>query len=357
MKTITLLSVAIATSLATHLAFATPATSDVPASDCVAGMPAADGMMSGGKGYGKKDKVAKRQAKVAEILAKFDTNQDGQITQDEAEAKRTEKFKEHAEKVLERFDLNQDGQITLDEVQAIHTDRFTEIDTDANGFLSIEEFQKGAPRPPRGGAPDDMEGPPPMGPEGGTDDMGGPRKGPKGNHQPGMGGGCASAATATTGTATTGKAGKVGKEQRRQEHFNTLDSDGDGQISKIEFMADLPLFDKFDCDNNGVITQDDLVQGPCQVPVVDDSTGETSPPATPPLPVFDRFDCNQDGVVTTEELQQGPCEVAQPTTETTTTTETPVTAEPPVAVEQPVEEMPAEAEHGGGAPCSTCHGN
>jgi hypothetical protein len=200
--------------------------------------------------------------------------------------------------------------------------------------------------------------------------MEGPRKGAKGNHQPNAGkGGCSPPAK---GTGKEG-AGKGGKEQRRQEHFSSLDSDGDGQISKTEFMADLPLFDKFDCDNNGVITQDDLVQGPCQVPVEDDGTGETSPPATPPLPVFDRFDCNQDGVVTTEELQQGPCEVAQPATEATTTTETPATAEPPAVVEEPVseepvEEMPAEedttvtqptvsATHGGGAPCSTCHSN
>lgn len=383
MKTITMLSVAIATSLATHLAFATPATGDMPTGDCMAGVPATDGMMAGGKGHGKKDKVAKRQAKIAEILAKFDTNQDGQITQDEAEAKRAEKFKEHADKVLERFDLSQDGQITLDEVQAIHAERFTEIDTDANGFLSFEEFQKGAPRPPKppmgeGGAPDDMEGPPPMGPHGGPDEMGGPRKGPKGERQPGMGGGCVPATTATTGQGTQAT-GKVGKEQRRQEHFSSMDSDGDGQVSKTEFMADLPLFDKFDCDNNGVITQDDLVQGPCQVPAEAENAGETSPPATPPLPVFDRFDCNQDGVVTTEELQAGPCKVAQPATETTTTpeapatTETPATVVPPAVVEEPVseepvEEVPAEedttvtqpavsATHGGGAPCSTCHGN
>jgi Ca2+-binding EF-hand superfamily protein len=360
MKTITMLSVAIATSLATHLAFAMPVAGDVPPSDCMAGVPAPDGMMPGGKGHGKKDKAAKRQAKVAEILAKFDANQDGQITQDEAQAKRdevhakrVEKFQKHAEKVLEKFDLNQDGQITLDEVQALHTERFTEIDADGNGFLSVEEFQKGAPRPPKEGAPDDMDGPPPMGPEGGPDDMAGPRKGPTGNHRPGAGkGGCL---PPIEGAGKEGE-GKGGKEQRRQEHFNSLDSDGDGQISKTEFMADLPLFDKFDCDNNGVITQDDLAQGPCQVPVEGDSTGETSPPATPPLPVFDKFDCNQDGVVTTAELQQGACQTAQPSA-----------VEEPVS-EEPVEEMPTSEDttvtpptvssgHGGGAPCSTCHSN
>jgi len=327
MKTITILSVAIATSLATHLAFATPSAGNFPPGDCLAGLPAPGGM--GNKGLGKKDKAAKRQAKVAEILAKFDTNQDGQITQDEVQAKHTEKLKAHAEKVLAKFDLNQDGQITLDEVQAIHTDRFTEIDADSNGFLSFEEFQKGAPRPPEApmgpeGAPDDMQGPPPMGPEGMPEDMSGPRKGAKGKHQSGAGSGSClppSPANGEDTAAATAAAGKGGKEQRRQEHFNRLDSDADGQISATEFMADLPLFDKFDCDENGVITQDDLLQGPCQVPATAEGDGSTSPAATPPLPIFDKFDCNQDGVVTTEELQQGPCQKAQSATEISATVE------------------------------------
>jgi len=253
MKTMTVLSVAIATSLATHLAFATPSVGDLPPGDCMAGLPAPAGMKPGHKGLGKKDKAAKRQAKIAEILAKFDTNQDGQITLDEVQAKHMEKLKAHAEKVLTKFDLNQDGQITLDEVQAIHTDRFTEIDTDSNGFLSFEEFQKGAPRPPKApmgpegapddmqgpppmapeGAPDDMQGPPPMGPEGMPEDMSGPRKGAKGKHQSGASSGnCLPPPPNGEDTsAATAAAGKGGKEQRRQEHFNRLDSDGDGQIA------------------------------------------------------------------------------------------------------------------------------
>ncbi|GEM_PF-613858 len=322
MKTMTVLSVAIATSLATHLAFATPSVGDLPPGDCMAGLPAPAGMKPGHKGLGKKDKAAKRQAKIAEILAKFDTNQDGQITLDEVQAKHMEKLKAHAEKVLTKFDLNQDGQITLDEVQAIHTDRFTEIDTDSNGFLSFEEFQKGAPRPskaPMGpeGAPDDMQGPPPMAPEGAPEDMSGPRKGAKGKHQSGASSGnCLPPPPNGEDTPAVAAASKGGKEQRRQEHFNRLDSDGDGQIAATEFMVNLPLFDRFDCDENGVITQDDLLQGPCQVPATAEGDGAISPTTTPPLPIFDKFDCNQDGVVTTEELQQGPCQKAQPATET-----------------------------------------
>jgi Ca2+-binding EF-hand superfamily protein len=450
MKTISVLSVAIATSLASHLVFAMPA-GNLPSDDCMMGNPVAEGMMSqgGGKGLGK---LAKRQAKIAgilakfdanqdgqitqdevlakraeklsehadKVLAKFDTNQDGQITQDEVQAARAEKFKAHADKIMAKFDLNQDGQITLDEVQALHTERFKEIDTDSNGFLSYEEFQKGAPRPQKGEEPGNMQGHPmgPMGEEGPDDMMDGPRKGGKGQHQPGGAGGGDCTPPANGQAAGAGKGGKGGKEQLRQEHFNSLDTDSDGQVSAAEFMADLPLFDKFDCDSNGVITQDDLLQGPCAVPDTTEGDGTasaTTPPlpvfnkfdcnqdgvvtteelqqgpcenatttedgtatTTPPLPVMDKFDCNQDGVVTTEELQSGPCDKAQPATGTTTgtttppaTTEQPATVETP-AVEEPaaeevVEEQPVEetdttatqptmsSDHGGGAPCSTCH--
>lgn len=288
MKKLTILSMAIATSLATQLVFAAP--SNPLTGDCVPpSLTGSSGNVSGKSGT--ESNSTKRQARVEKILAKFDTNQDGQITLDEVQTSMAEKFAQHAENILTKFDTNQDGQITLDEVQANHADRFTEIDTDGNGFLSVEEFKNGAPRPsspPKDG----------MGPEGAPDDMPPPPP-PMGEGQPGMGG-CM-------------PGGAIGdpREQHRQRHFNRVDSDGDGQISSAEFMANIPLFDKFDCDENGVITQDDLLKGPCQMPLSTGDNGSTTQSQVPPLPVFDRFDCNQDNVVTKDELAQGPCQKSQ----------------------------------------------
>lgn len=138
--------------------------------------------------------------------------------------------------MLSRFDLNQDGQIAQDEVQSIHTDEFTRLDADTDGFISFAEFQQAAP---------------PDGP--------GMHGGGRGHRPPPHG--CASD---TTGTTTTCQP-PADRAQHQQAHFTRLDADGDGKISKAEFMTNLPLFDRFDCDENGVITQAELLSKPCQV--------------------------------------------------------------------------------------------
>jgi Ca2+-binding EF-hand superfamily protein len=44
--------------------------------------------------------------------------------------------------------------------------------------------------------------------------------------------------------------------------FARFDNNGDGQITLTEFTANMPLFDRFDADNNGIITQKELSQIP-----------------------------------------------------------------------------------------------
>lgn len=169
------------------------------------------------------------------------------------------------DQMLSQFDLNQDGQIGQDEVQSILTDEFSKLDTDSDGFVSFAEFQQAAP---------------PTGP---------------GMHHGGRMppvGGCATTDTTATGTTTTdtttdsttttdttttttdatttattaGCQPPAGALQHQQARFTRLDTDGDGQISKAEFIANLPLFDQFDCDEDGVITQTELLSKPCQAP-------------------------------------------------------------------------------------------
>jgi Ca2+-binding EF-hand superfamily protein len=55
-----------------------------------------------------------------------------------------------------------------------------------------------------------------------------------------------------------------GKEKgnRLESRFARLDQNEDGLISKDEFTLNLPLFDKFDTNENGVITEEELSQKP-----------------------------------------------------------------------------------------------
>ncbi len=168
-------------------------------------------------------------------------------TMPQSEQTRQDHHQARVTEILSRFDLNQDGQIGLDEVQSIHGDEFAKLDLDSNGLISFAEFQQAAPR--HGG----------MG-------KGGMGKGGRGHHPPAMNG-CPTAATTTTDTTTDTTTTRcqppADRAQHQQAHFTRLDTDGDGQVSKAEFVANLPLFDRHDCNENGVITQTELLNPSC----------------------------------------------------------------------------------------------
>jgi len=87
----------------------------------------------------------------------FDTNGDGVVTKDEAQAAANARI----EKTFADLDTNHDGQITQDEVQAARderraemeakfAERFKEADKNGDGLLSKEEAQAGLPMVARG---------------------------------------------------------------------------------------------------------------------------------------------------------------------------------------------------------------
>lgn len=99
--------------------------------------------------------------------------------------------------LMTEFDINKDGQITQDEVQAIQNDSFKTADTDANAYLTKEEFLTGI------------------------------------------------------------LSGKL-NGYACQLNFVRLDNNVDQLISQDEFVNNVPLFDKLDLDNNGIVTTEEL---------------------------------------------------------------------------------------------------
>ena len=79
---------------------------------------------------------------------KLDLDKDGYVTQEEmrqARETRRSDFRAKADEHFKAADSNNDGQLSLDEVQAKMpklADRFGTLDKDKNGFLSKSELQR-----------------------------------------------------------------------------------------------------------------------------------------------------------------------------------------------------------------------
>ena len=74
------------------------------------------------------------------LMEQFDANSDGQVTQQEIDSVRAERF--------EQFDTNNDGRLSLEEYEALWldamrsrmVDRFQRLDDDGDAVVTVEEF-------------------------------------------------------------------------------------------------------------------------------------------------------------------------------------------------------------------------
>jgi Ca2+-binding EF-hand superfamily protein len=97
----------------------------------------------------KEEAQAAANARVDKIFADLDTNHDGQITQEEVQAARAARRAEMEAKFAARFkqaDTNGDGQLSKDEVQAgmpMLARGFDRLDSNKDGELSMDEIKAG----------------------------------------------------------------------------------------------------------------------------------------------------------------------------------------------------------------------
>jgi Ca2+-binding EF-hand superfamily protein len=121
---------------------------------------------------------------------------------------------------IERCDTNGDGQITLNEVQNQRAEHFGQMDADGNGFASAEELESFKAQMREQYQNQEAQ----------------TQCGHRKHRGQGRGG--------------------FGKGNRHQR----LDNDGDGQISRDEFINNVPMFDRFDANNDGILTQEELAK-------------------------------------------------------------------------------------------------
>lgn len=103
----------------------------------------------------KEEAAALQDKKQGDWFDKVDANKDGFLTDDEVRQARDARrdhmrgeMKARGEERFKEADTNNDGQISLDEAQAKMprlAERFNTLDADKNGMLSKEELKRGGP--------------------------------------------------------------------------------------------------------------------------------------------------------------------------------------------------------------------
>ncbi|MEJ2408011.1 MAG: EF-hand domain-containing protein [Novosphingobium sp.] len=159
----------------------------------------------------------------------MDANKDGVINRAEAQ--------KSAEAMFTRLDVNKDGKIDQADFAARQaqrrSDKFAKIDTNNDGSISKEEFMA-AKRGGPGRKGPNMNGP----------GMDGPDMGNPGMNAPGWSG--------------KGKRGHHGKRGQGMMMLKMADTNNDGAVSKAEFMAAANKhFDMMDADKDGKVTKEE----------------------------------------------------------------------------------------------------
>lgn len=167
------------------------------------------------------------------------------------------------EKLLERFDVNQDGSLTQDEVQSVQQGFFKTADIDADGFLSADELEAAHVQERAAHIADkfaelDNNG------DGGikADELTnteGPNRHLARNFAEVDSNGDGSITLEEMKASIQAKEAEVAncREQKKAQKFTKLDIDSDGKISLTEFLADLPMFNDLDTNEDGIITADE----------------------------------------------------------------------------------------------------
>lgn len=94
--------------------------------------------------------VAGPQFDRAKVIAKYDTNKDGQLSDQEKSALKADMQAKHAQmkqEMVAKFDTNKDGKLDDAERAAAQNvrveERFKKLDIDGNGSISLSEFKAG----------------------------------------------------------------------------------------------------------------------------------------------------------------------------------------------------------------------
>lgn len=205
--------------------------------------------------YAEKDP----QVKVEKLMSKFDTNKDGQITQEEAAAVRTEFFT--------NADTNKDGALNLDEYKIAKEKKreerfkeyFVKMDADKSGDLNLTEFLNARKDHLKKSTDPESE----------LKDRF--TKMDTNNN-----------AALTVEEVLEGKkkgickAGKEYDDEDLAKSFAKKDADGNSSVSKAEFDASDRMFEKFDSNKDGKITQEEIVKSAKKKADKDDDSGEKS---------------------------------------------------------------------------------